>query len=123
MLLICIHTPNIVNWPNLGAFCCVICIYFEATVPKLQMFRVLSVYEGRLPQTTKKKCNKKYTYSRSSHQKLFCKNMFLGILQNSQENTSARVSFLIKLQASAFLVNFAKSLRTLFLTGHSCGCF
>ena len=32
--------------------------------------------------------------------------MFLEILQNSQENTCARVSFLIKLQALAF--NFIK---------------
>ena len=32
--------------------------------------------------------------------------MFLGILQNSQENTCARVSFLIKLQPDAY--NFIK---------------
>ena len=37
------------------------------------------------------------------------KKMFLEISQNSQENTCARVSFLIKLQ------NFAKFLRTPFL--------
>ena len=65
---------------------------------------------------------------------LFCKNIeavaktcsvkkvFLEISQNSQENTCARVSFLIKLQAEAwhrcFPVNFAKFLRTLFLTEH-----
>ena len=34
------------------------------------------------------------------------KKMFLEILQNSQENTCAKVSFLIKLQAEAF--NFIK---------------
>ena len=38
------------------------------------------------------------------------KKVFLKFLQNSLENTCARVSFLIKLQAS-FPVNFAKFLR------------
>ena len=54
------------------------------------------------------------------------KKIFLRISQNSQENTSARVSFLIKLQAPpatllkkrllnrCFPVNFAKFLTTLF---------
>ena len=57
------------------------------------------------------------------------KKMFLEISQNSQENTCARVSFSIKLQGPAtllkkrlwhrcFPVNFAKFLRTLFLTEH-----
>ena len=32
---------------------------------------------------------------------VLCKKMLLETLQNSQENTCARVSFLIKLQASA----------------------
>ena len=56
--------------------------------------------------------------------------VFLEILQNLQENTCASASFLIKLQAEAcnfvknrlwhrcFLVNFAKFLRTPFLTEH-----
>ena len=54
--------------------------------------------------------------------------MFLEILQNSQENLCAGVSFLIKLQAwgllkdrlwhRCFPVNFAKFLRTSFLTEH-----
>ena len=61
-------------------------------------------------------------------------NMFLEISQNSQENTCARVSFLIKLQASGlksatllkkrlwrrcFPVNFAKFLRRPFLQNTS----
>ena len=58
------------------------------------------------------------------------KKVFLEIPQNSQENTCARVSFLIKLQASpatllqkrpwhwCFPVNFAKFLRTPFFTQH-----
>ena len=66
--------------------------------------------------------------SRSSHQRT---SMFLEILQNSQENTCARVSFLIKLQAvpatllkkrfwhGCFPVNFAKFLRTHFLQNTS----
>ena len=37
--------------------------------------------------------------ARSSHPEVFCKKkLFLKISQNSQENTCARVSFLIKLQ-------------------------
>ena len=38
-------------------------------------------------------------FRRSSHQRCSVKKAFLKILQNSQENTSARVSFLINLQA------------------------
>ena len=60
-------------------------------------------------------------------QRCYVKNVFLEISQNSQENTCARVSVLIKLQASGlhfikietlgqvFSVNFAKFLRTPFL--------
>ena len=40
----------------------------------------------------------KVTQTRSSHPEVFCKNVFLEISQNSQENTCARDSFLIKLQ-------------------------
>ena len=39
-------------------------------------------------------------YIRGSSPEVFYKNVFLEISQNSQENTCARVSFLIKLQAS-----------------------
>ena len=42
---------------------------------------------------------------KSSHRRCSVKKMFLNILQNSQEKTCARVSFLIKLQASC---NFIK---------------
>ena len=49
------------------------------------------------------------------------KKVFLKISQNLQENTCARVSFLIKLQA--FPINFVKFLRTPFLTEHPGGCF
>ena len=54
-------------------------------------------------------------------QRCSVKKVFLEILQNSQENTCARVSFLIKLQATllkkrlwhrSFPVNFAKFRRT-----------
>ena len=53
--------------------------------------------------------------SRSSHWRCSVKKVFLEILQNSQENIYARAYFLIKLQA-CFPVNFAKYLRTPFLT-------
>ena len=41
----------------------------------------------------------KHYYFRSSHLKCSLKNVFLEISQNSQENTCAGDSFLIKLQA------------------------
>ena len=48
------------------------------------------------------------------------KKVFLKISQNSQENTCARVSFLIKLQAyRCFPVSFAKFLRSPFLQNTS----
>ena len=72
---------------------------------------------------------------RSSHWRCSVKKMFLEILQNSLENTCARFSFLIKLQASGnrhqttllkkrlwhrcFPVNFLKFLRTHFLQNTS----
>ena len=40
-----------------------------------------------------------YTYDRSSRSDVFCKKVFLEISQNSHENTCARVSILIDLQA------------------------
>ena len=67
---------------------------------------------------------------RSSHPRCYVKKVFLKISQNSHENTCARVSFLIKLQARGllllkkrlwhrcFLVNFAKFLRTPFFIEH-----
>ena len=72
-------------------------------------------YNIKLPKTF-------MTY-RSSHQRCSVKKVFLEISQNSQENTCARVSFLIKLQdwsarllkkrlwQRCFPVNFAKFLR------------
>ena len=39
-------------------------------------------------------------------EKEFVKKMFVNISQNSQENTSSRVSFLIKLQARGILWHF-----------------
>ena len=58
---------------------------------------------------------------------VLCKNVFLEISQNSQENTCGRVSFLIKLPATllkkrlwhrCFPVNFTKFLRTAFFIKH-----
>ena len=69
-------------------------------------------------------------YTEAVARKCSVKKMFLEISQNSQENTSAKVSFLTKLQAlglrratllkkrlwhRCFPVNFAKFLRTPFL--------
>ena len=46
----------------------------------------------------------KETKDRSSRPNVFCKKVFLEILQNPQVNTCTRVSFLIKLQASGTVV-------------------
>ena len=45
---------------------------------------------------------------KSSRPEVSIKKVFLKFLQNSQENTCARVSFLIKLQAEACNCNFIK---------------
>ena len=69
-----------------------------------------------------------YILVRSNRPVVFCKKVFLNILQNSKENTCARASFLIKLQASGlrpllkkrlwlrcFPVDFVKFLKTPYL--------
>ena len=54
--------------------------------------------------------------SDSSHSEYFVKKVFLDISQNSQENTCARVSFLIKrLWHRRFPVNFVKIFKTPFI--------
>ena len=45
--------------------------------------------------------NKAILYTQKQPLEVFCKKVFFKISQNSQENTCAKVSFLIKLQASA----------------------
>ena len=63
------------------------------------------------------------TRSRSSRPEVFCKKVFLKISQNSQENTCARVSFLIKrLWNRCFPVDFAIFLRTSIFIEHPGGC-
>ena len=47
---------------------------------------------------------------RSSHRRCSVKKVFLKLSQNSQETPCARVSFLIKLQASSKIVHFAKTI-------------
>ena len=69
-----------------------------------------------------------FSYSEAVVQRCSVKKVFLEIAQNSQENTCARDFFLIKLKACNFIkkslwhrcfpVNFAKFLRTPFLTEH-----
>ena len=54
---------------------------------------------GRLLLSLLHWCTLKF---RSSRPEVFCKMVFFKISQNSQENTCARVSFLIKLQAKIF---------------------
>ena len=70
--------------------------------PKLHK-KLTSVMLVHSPQTAfhrKIIYNFVWTYLVSSRPEVFCKKSVLRILQNSQENTCVRVSFLIKLQAS-----------------------
>ena len=56
------------------------------------------IFEARLSKEHHME-KKGFFYWQSSHPEVFCKKkVFLKISQNSQENTCARVSFLIKLQ-------------------------
>ena len=69
-----------------------------------------------------------YVYGRSSHQRCSVKKTFWKISQNSQENTCARASFLIKLQATilwkerlwhrCFPVSFSEIFQNVFFTEH-----
>ena len=61
------------------------------------------------------------TQDRKSYQSCSVKKVFLKISQILQENTCARVSFLIKLQASGtcFSVNFARFIRIPFMQSSS----
>ena len=52
--------------------------------------------------------------NRSSCPEVFCKRMFLNILKNSQENTCAWVSFLIKLQARSTTLSKKETLAQVF---------
>ena len=65
-------------------------------------------------ETMKQEIN--FVFSEAVYGRCSVKKSFPGISQNSQENTSVRVSFLINLQAwglqLCFPVNFAKFLRT-----------
>ena len=70
--------------------------------------------DGKLPKIS-------YKTSEAVSWRCSVKNVFLKISQSSQENTCGRLSYLIKIQASAqilwhryFPVNFAKFLRTPF---------
>ena len=59
--------------------------------------------------------------NRSSHQRCSVRKAFLEILQNSQQNTCTRDSITLvekRLWHRCFRVNFAKFLRTPFLTEH-----
>ena len=71
------------------------------------------------PQHTVQLICAKWLKPQKQPPEVFCKKVVLEISQNSKENTCARDSFLIKLQAGhwhrRFPMNFAKFLRTLFL--------
>ena len=53
-------------------------------------------------------------YSEAATRVVLCKKVFLEISQNSQENTCARTSFLIKLQASGLQLYQKRDLAQVF---------
>ena len=62
---------------------------------------IWNIYSNHIPNKTVLWDNKNPPLT-TSHQRCSVKKVFLKILQNSQENTCARVSFLIKLQTAAW---------------------
>ena len=94
----------------------------------LRTFRWLDRYSSEFNPIIQKIWLK---YTEAVTQRCSVKKLLLEILQNSRENTCARVSFLIKLQAAlqlyqkrdsgtgVFPMNFAKFLRHLFLQSTS----
>ena len=95
-------------------------------VSNLQTLHVYSTFQRRFNlEYTWSVCRERISFGhdinyRNSDQMCSVKKMLLKISQNSQENTCARISFLIKLQAwqRCFPVNFVKVLRTLSLIEH-----
>ena len=84
----------------------------------LQLWKINHLWMGALHRHHR-------TYSEAVARRCSVKRVFLEIPQILQENTYARTSYLIKLQAlkkrpfhRCFLVNFAKFLRMPFLTEH-----
>ena len=87
------------------------------------MFISLFSYQWLISLKSTIKCNcislLSRTLQKQSSRVSSVKNAFLEFSQNSQENNCVRVSFLKKrLWHRCFLVNFAKFLRTFFLTEH-----
>ena len=82
---------------------------------------------GYTAETTKK-VKLRFKKFKKQPPEVFCKKVLLKTSQNSQENTCARVSFLINLKASTLLkkrpwhryfpMNFAKFSRTPFVKEH-----
>ena len=71
-------------------------LYFELFIDLVRRFPV--IWNTGLNRF--KDCNKKVAWIEAVFQRCSVKKVFLEISQNSQENTCARVSFLIKLQVS-----------------------
>ena len=66
----------------------------------LQLVHEISSFpEVLYKMSSQKNVSKFQVNTRISHPEVFCKKIFLNILQNSQKNVLAGVSFLIKLQA------------------------
>ena len=66
----------------------------------LQLVHEISSFpEVLYKMSNQKNVSKFQVNTRNSHPEVFCKKIFLNILQNSQKNVLAGVSFLIKLQA------------------------
>ena len=105
------HTSEMLQHLHLAAFdhfgtlCTKVLKVKKMSVPKMEgkslLFDIVNEFPNMISVTSEVGYNVKVSESilRSSHQRCFVKKVFLEMSQNSQENTCARVSFLIKLQA------------------------
>ena len=115
-------------------FSCDFCEIFKNTVFTEQLWTTASLNLKRISRSIEIRDEyfRNICEGRSGHQRSSMKKVFLKVWQNSQENTCARVSFLIKLQAwglqlylkkrlwpRCFAVNFVKFFRTPFLQNTS----
>ena len=73
----------------------------------LQNLPALHTWCSRHVRFLTPKCFRHLSFTEAVAQRCSVKNVFSGISQNSQENTCARVSFLIKLQAEVKLENMS----------------
>ena len=118
---------------NRGKWCCKVVLFSLQSGAAARKRDNLSYKMGQLIQSRQCSiehhryvsiwCKMLKAYNRSSRLEVFCKKIFLEISQHSQENTCARLSFLIKLLASGLqLSNDSFELLSCYGGGHCQDC-